>query len=114
MLLLLLLLLLVLVTGRRRLSVGALHSFSLGARFIRGSATSRMRALLTKSGRWTAAMLPVFNCARRRRRAEPYTFVVTLRRILSWFNLPGAWLLPWSSRWLATMLLLLRPCTLKT
>ena len=36
-LVLLLLLLLALVLGRRRLSVSALHSFSLGARFIRRS-----------------------------------------------------------------------------
>jgi hypothetical protein len=93
-----LLLLLVLMLGRR-LCVSALHSFSLGARFIRGSSTSRMRALLMKSGRWTSARLPVFNCARRRRRAEPYTFVVTLWRILSWFTLSGAWLLVWSSYW---------------
>ena len=70
-----------------------------------------------KSGRWTAARLPVFNCASRRRRAEPLTLrfsLVTLRRNLSCPTLPGTWLLPWSSRWLATMLLLLRRCTLES
>ena len=72
---------------------------------------------MTKSGRWTAARLPVFNCASRRRRAEPLTLrplLVTLRRNLSCPTLAGTLLLPWSSRWLATMLLLLRRCTLET
>ena len=97
--------------------MSALHSFSLAARFIRRSSTRRRRDLLMKSGRWTSATLPVFTCASRRRRAEPLTLrfsLVTLRRNLSCPTLPWTWLLPWSSRWLATMLLLLRRCTLES
>jgi hypothetical protein len=108
-------LLLLLVLGRRWLSVSALHSFSLGARFIRGSATSRRHDLLMKSGRWTSAMLPVFNCASRRRRAETLNLrfsLVTLRRDLFGPTMRWIWLLSWSPRWLATMLLLLRRSTL--
>ena len=106
---------LLLVLGPRRLSVSALHSFSLAARFIRRSSTRRRRDLLMNSGRWTSTPLPVFNCASRRRRAEPLTLrfsLVALRRNLS--TLPGTWLLPWSARWLATMFLLLRRCTLES
>jgi hypothetical protein len=65
-----------------------------------------------KSRRLTTAALPVFTCGHRRRRAEPYTFIVTLWRIL--FTLPRTFLLTWSSRRLAIMLLLLRRCTLET
>ena len=64
-----------------------------------------------KSGRWTSVMLPVFNCASRRRRAEPLTLrfsLVTLRRNLSCPTLPGTWLLPWSARWGPTTLRLRR------
>ena len=43
---------------RRRLSVSALHSFSLGARLIRSSATRRRRDLLMKSGWRTGSTLP--------------------------------------------------------
>ena len=80
---------------RRRLTVSALHSFSLGARFIRISSTSRRRDLLMKSGRWTAARLLVFSCAQRCRRAEPLTLqssLVTLRRSLSCPAMRGIWL----------------------
>jgi hypothetical protein len=45
------------------LRASALHSFSLGACFIRISSTSRRRDLLMKSGRWTAARLALFSCA---------------------------------------------------
>ena len=97
--------------------MSALHSFSLGARLIRGSATRRRRDRLPKS-RWrTGSTLLMFSCAQRRRRAEPLTLessLVTLRRNLSCPTMRGIWLLTWSSRWLATMLLLLRRCTLES
>ena len=108
-----LLLLLLLVLWRRRLSVSALHSFSLAARLTRCSATRRRRDRLTESRRPTSTTLLTFNCASRRRRAEPLTLrfsLVTLWRNLSCPTLPGTWLL----RWLATMLLLLRRCTLES
>jgi len=108
------LLLLLVLLRRRRLSVSALHSFSLGARFTRISSTSRRRDLLMKSGRWTAARLLMFSCAQRRRRAGPYAFIFALGRSLSCPTMRGIWLLTWSSRWLATMFLLLRRCTLDT
>ena len=58
---------------RRRLTISALHSFSLAARFTRGSATRRRRDRLTKS-RWrTGSALLMFSCAQRCRRAEPLT-----------------------------------------
>ena len=93
---------------RRWLSVRALHSFSLGARFIRISSTSRRRNLLMKSGRRAAARLPLFSCAHRRWRAEPYTFIVTLRRNLSCPITRWIGRLSWSSHRLATTFLLLR------
>jgi len=102
---------------RRRLSVSALHSFSLGARFIRISSTSRRRDLLPKSGWRTGSTLLMFSCAQRWRRAEPLTLkssLVTLRRNLSCPTTRGIWLLTWSSRWLATMFLLLRRATLES
>jgi hypothetical protein len=98
----------------------SLHSFLLGARFIRICSTSRRRDLLIKSGRWTAARLALSSCAHRWRCAEPLTLkssLVTLRRSLSCASMRGIWLLTWSSRWLATrllLLLLLRGCTLET
>jgi hypothetical protein len=110
---LLLVLGLLLLLGRR-LSVSALHFFSLTPRFIRRSSMRWRRDLPMKSGRWTSVMLSAFTCAHRRRRAEPNTFIVTLRRILSCPTMPRTWLLllPWTARGLATMLLLLRRCTL--
>ena len=117
LLLLLLLALLALVLGRRRLSVSALHSFSLAARLPRGSATRRRRDRLTESRRPTSTTLLTFTCASRRRRAEPLTLrfsLVTLRRNLPCPTLPGTWFLSWSSRWLAPTLLLLRRCTLES
>ena len=87
------------------------------ARFTRRSATRRRRDLLTKSRRRTSATLPVFNCASRRRRAEPLTLrslLVTLWRNLSCPTLRGIWFLTRSSRWRPTMLLLLRRCTFES
>ena len=69
----LLLLLLELVLGWRRLSMSALHSLSLGARFIRLSCcTTLRRDLLMKSG-WTSPRSALFRRSHRsprRRRAE--------------------------------------------
>src|SRR5207248_5950265 len=70
----------------RRMTIGALHSFSFAACFTRRSATRWRSTRLTKSGRLTTAALPVFTCGHRRRRAESYTLIVTLWRIL--FTLP--------------------------
>ena len=102
---------------RRRLTISALHSFSLVARLTRGSATRRRGDRLPNS-RWrTGSTLLMFSCAQRCRRAEPLTLkssLVTLRRSLSCPTMRGIWLLTWSSRWLATMLLLLRRCTLES
>lgn len=107
---LLLPLLLTLVVGRRRLSVSALHSFSLGARFIRTSCISRRRDLLMNSRRWTSS-------ASRWRRAEPLTLrsaFLPLRRNLFRPTMRGICFLTQSSCWLATTLLLLRGCTLES
>ena len=102
---------------RRRLTISALHSFPLAARLTRGSATGRRGDRLPKS-RWrTGSTLLMFSCAQRRRRAEPLTLessLVTLGRSLSCPTMRGIWLLTWSSRWLAPMLLLLRRCTLQS
>ena len=89
---------------RRRLTISALHSFSLDARRIRGSATGRRCDRLPNS-RWRAdSTLLMFSCAALRcRRAEALTLqssAVTLRRGLSCHALRGIWLLAWSSRWL--------------
>ena len=78
---------------RRRLTISALHSFSLAARFTRGSATRRRRHRLTESRRPTSTTLLTFTCASRRRRAEPLTLVGTLRRRLPCSTLAGAWFL---------------------
>jgi hypothetical protein len=94
---------------RRWLSVSALHSFALGAR--------RRHDRLPKSGCRTGSTLLMFSCAQRWRRAEPLTLkssLVTLGRSLSCPTTRGIWLLTRSSRWLATMFLLLRRCTLDT
>jgi hypothetical protein len=100
LLLLLLLLLrrrrLLVLLWRRRLTISALRSFSLAARLIRSSSARRRRDLLMKSGRWTSATLPVFNCASRWRRAESLTLrssVAPLWRNLPLSTLPGTWLL---------------------
>ncbi len=53
---------LVLLCGRR-LTMSALHSFSLSARFIRMSSTSRRRDLLMRPGRCTSVRLLMFSCA---------------------------------------------------
>ena len=102
---------------RRRLAISALHSFPLAARLTRGSATGR-RGDRLPSSRWRAgSTLLMFSCAHRCRRAEALTLqssAVTLRRGLSCPALRGIWLLAWSSRWLPTMLLLLRRCTLES
>ena len=71
---------------RGRLTIGALHSFSLAACFTCRSAIRWRSNRLTKSGRLTTAALPVFTCGHRSRRAESYTLIVTLWRIL--FTLP--------------------------
>jgi hypothetical protein len=110
-------LLALLLLWRRRLSVSALHSFPLGARLTRCSATRRRRDRLPNSGWRTSPTLLTFSCAQRWRRAEPLTLkssLVTLRRNLSCPTLRGLWLLTWSSRWLSTLLLLLRRCTLES
>ena len=94
--------------------MSGLHSFSSGARFICISSTSRRRYLLMKS-RWrTVSTLLTFSCAQRRRRAEPYAFIATLWRSLSWLTVRGIWLLSWSSHWLAIALLLLRRCAFES
>jgi len=108
---LLLALRLLVLLWRRRLSVSALHFFSLGARFTGGSSTGNRRDRLPKSGCRTGSTLLMFSCAQRWRRAEPLTLkssLVTLRRNLSCPTTRGIWLLTWSSHWLATMFLLLR------
>jgi hypothetical protein len=48
---------------RRRLSVSALHPFSLCARFTRGSAARRRRDRLPNSGWRTGSTLLTFSCA---------------------------------------------------
>ena len=48
------------------------------------------------------------------RTADAQSSLVTLRRILSCPTMRGIWLLTWSSRWLATMFLLLRRRTLES
>ena len=103
---------------RRRLTIRALHSFPLVTRLTRGSSTGRRGDRLPNS-RWRAdSTLLMFSCAALRcRRAEALTLqssAVTLRRGLSCHALRGIWLLAWSSRWLPTMLLLLRRCTLES
>jgi hypothetical protein len=105
------------LSWRRRLTRSALHSFSLDARRIRGSATGRRGDRLPNSGWRTSSTLLMFSCAKRCRRAESLTLkssAVTLRRGLSCTALRGIWLLAWSSRRLPTMLLLFRRCTLDT
>jgi len=99
---------------RRRLTVSGTHPFSLGAQFLCVCPTRRRRDLLMNSGRRTAARLPLSSCTERCRRAEPHGFVMTLRRSLSCPTLRGIRLFARSSRWRATMLLLLRRCTLET
>ena len=71
---------------RGRLTIGALHSLSLAACFNCRSAIRWRSNRLTKSGRLTTAALLVFTCGHRSRRAESYTLIVTLWRIL--FTLP--------------------------
>ena len=84
----------------RRMTIGALHSFSFAACFTRRSATRWRSNRLTKSGRLTTAAWPVFACGHRRRRAESYTLIVILWRIL--FTLPWSLLLASLSCWRAT------------
>jgi hypothetical protein len=91
--------------------LSGLHSFSSGARFVCIPSTGRRRYLLMKS-RWrTVSTLLMFSCAQRRRRAEAYSFIATLRRNLPLLTARGIWLLSWSSHWLAIALLLLRRWT---
>ena len=90
---------------RRRLTISALHSFSLAARLTRGSATRRRGDRLAKSG-WLHRFqrCSMFSCAQRRRRAEPLTLtssLVTLRRSSVLPRHARTWLLTWSSRWLS-------------
>jgi len=106
--------LLLLLLLRWRLSVCALHSLSGAACFTRGSATGRGRDRLSTYRRLTSAALRLFTCGHGRRRAEPLTLLLTLRRILFRFTLPRAWLLAWSPCRLATKILLLRRCTFKS
>ena len=92
---------------RRRLTMSALHSFSLGGRRTRGSATRRRVDRLPNSSWRTGSTLLMFSCAQRRRRAEPLTLessLVTLRRSLSCSTM----------RRTTMLLLLLRRCTLET
>jgi hypothetical protein len=92
----------------RLLTIRALDPFSLAAHFTCGSATRRRRDRLPKS-RWrTSAKLLLFAGSHRRRRTEPYRLILTLWRILWWLTLPWTLLLTGPSRWLATLLLLLR------
>jgi hypothetical protein len=70
----------------RRMTLGALRSFSFAACFTCRSAIRWRSNCLTKSGRLTTAALLVFTCGHRSRRAESYTLIVTLWRIL--FTLP--------------------------
>jgi hypothetical protein len=56
-------LLALLLLWRRRLSLSALHPFSLGARFTRGSAARRRRDRLPNSGWRTGSTLLTFSCA---------------------------------------------------
>jgi hypothetical protein len=99
---------------RRRLTLSGLHSFSSGARFVCIPSAGRRRYLLMKS-RWrTVSTLLTFSCAQRRRRAEAYSFIVTLRRNLPLLTARGIWLLSWSSHWLAIALLLLRRCAFES
>ena len=77
------------------LSLRALHSFSWGAGFTRGSATSWWRDRLTKSRRRTSAALPAFTFTGWRRRAETLTLrssVAPLWLKLPWSTLAGTWL----------------------
>jgi len=102
---------------RRLLITRALHSFSLDARRIRGSATRRRGDRLPNSGWRTSSTLLTFSCAQRCRRAESLTLkssAITLRRGLSCTALRGIWLLTWSARWRPIMLLLFRRCTLES
>jgi len=78
---LLLLPLLLALLWRRRLTISALHSFSLGACFIRLPCTRPGRDLLTRSGRRTSARFAALTCAHRGRRAELNRFLLTLRWI---------------------------------
>ena len=62
----------------------------------------------------TDSTLLMFSCAQRCRRAEPLTFIADPAAESVLPRLRGIWLLAWSSRWLATMLWLLRRCTLES
>ena len=102
---------------RRRLTMSTLHSLSLGARLIRLSSSGRRRDLLTRSWLCTSARLPAFTRSHGRRRAELLrrrTLLVTLRRRLFRPTSRGIWLLTGPSRWLTTLLLLLRRRTLQS
>jgi hypothetical protein len=105
LLLLLLLRRLLVLLWRRRLTMSALHSFSLGAGFIHLPCTSLGRDLLLQSGRRTSARLAALSCTHRCRRAELYRFIVTLWRILWRLTLPRTLLPTGPWRWLATLLL---------
>src|SRR2546429_6792881 len=95
-----------------RLAVRALTTFSLAARFTRGSGTSgRVDRLMTSRRRTSCATLLVFTCAGRRRCAESLTLrcsLAPLWRNLPWFALLRTWLLAQSSRRRPSMLWLRR------
>ena len=96
---------------RRRLTVSALHPFSLAARLTRLSSTGRRRELLTGSWLYDSPRLALLSCAHRCpgcRRPELYRFILTLRRILWGLTLPWTLLITGPSRWLTTLFLLLR------
>ena len=114
-LLLLLLLLELLALGCRRLTLPTLHlhSFPLGPRFIRLSGATLLRRNRLMKSRWTSPRSALFRCSHGRPgrgRAEPYPLIGTLWRILRRLTLPWPLLLTWTSRWRATILLLLRSC----
>src|SRR4051794_30779693 len=96
----------------RRLTISALHSFSLIA-CLTGSCTTKRRGDRLPKSRWHRGWaLLTFGRTQRRRRAEPYAFIITLWRSLSCPTTRGVWRRSWASHWLATMFLLLRWCIL--
>jgi hypothetical protein len=112
--LLLLLLRRLVLLWRRLLTASGLRPFSSGARFIRVYSTSGRRDRLPHSSCRTGCTLLTFSCPHRCWRAEPYTFIATLRRSLSCPTGRLVRLLTWPSHWRATMLLLLRRCTFQS
>jgi hypothetical protein len=106
---LLLALLLLLLLLRRRLTISALHSLSLGTRFISLGCPDLRRDRLPKFSWRTSATL-TFTCPHRRRGAEPCPLILTLWRILWRLTLPWTLLLPGPFPCLTILFLLLRLC----